>query len=775
MPLGRRRFVGLLAGAAAGTAVGLPVGQLFNDVLASGDQQIDPPGGPEDYVLSVCTACPGACGMRVRRIGERVVKLAGNPLHPVSGGRLCAKGQAAIQALYHPDRLRSPLRRVGARGSLASFKPDSWERALAEISSRLSSLRDQRRPESFVFLHGGEGAGIRLVRRFAEAFGSPNVIHLDRGSDADALALFLTQGIHATPAYDIRSADYILSLGCEFLEAAPSPVFTTRAYGDFRQTRTAHRGKFVHADPRLSLTASSADEWIAIRPGTHGTFALGVAAAIVEEGLYDREFVAEQCAGFEDGLRPLLKQQFGLEAVVAQTGVTVNTILRVAREFAGSRGVALGPRKGPLLPGRLFDHLAAHVLNGLVGNIDQAGGVLVSDAAPLTSRPIAPDAVARIGLQQARLDGRAGAAKGDAEQLAEAFRSGLPYRAEVMFIAAGDPLFTTAGDRFRQGLEHVPFVVSFATIPTDTALYSDWILPESHFLEQPDLHTSAPGVPFASASVARRAAAASKEVRPLGDVVLDLAKRLHLSDAFPWPDVDSFVRSEMDALFAARRGAIMGTPFDEAWVRMMEGAGWWAPGYASSDELWERSQQAGGWWDPFYDHGDWNRVLRTGSGRFEFRADVLRQIVDASPDVQSGETGTLSLQLFEPLAVAGGSGAELPFLLSTIDPTHAPGWHTWGEMHPDTAHELSIRDGARIRISSPQASIAVTARVTERVVPGVIAVPVGLGKESGGRWASGVGVNPLRLIGGTREAVSSLLNIDGTRVVLSASTSAKRS
>ncbi len=723
MSLGRRRFIGLMASAAAGTALGMPSGRLIHDVLSTADQPLDPPGGPEDFVLSVCSACPGACGVRVRRMGERIVKLSGNPLHPVSGGRLCPKGQAAIQALRHPDRVLTPLRRVGSRGSLASFKPDSWEHALADITARLASIRDQKRAESLVFVHGGGGAGTRLASRFLEAFGSPNDIHLDRGGDADALALFHTQGIHATPAYDIRAADYVLSLGSEFLEAAPAPVFTTRAYGDFRQTRAARRGKFVHIDPRLSLTASSADEWIAIRPGTHGVFALGVAAAIIDEDLYDREFVAEHCAGFDE-LRSFLEQRFGLEAVAARTGVGVNTILRVARELAGSRGLAIGPRKGPLLPGSLFDHLSAHVLNALAGNIDQRGGVLV------------PDTVLNSGESR------------DTDAL---------QNAEVLLVAGADPVFTTTGNRFRGALERVPFVVSFATIPTDTALWSEWILPETHFLEQSDLRTSGPGVPFASASLAQRATEPSKDARPMGDVVLELARRLHLDAALPWTNVDAFIRSEMDRLHGARRGALMGTPFDEAWVRMMEGAGWWAPGYSTADELWERAQTTGGWWDPFYDHGDWTRVLRTSSGRFEFRADLLKQVAAAKDDSESSNPAALSLQLFEPLAVSGGSGAELPFLQSILDPTYAGGWNTWGEIHPNDAHALRVRDGMPLRVSSPQASIVVTARVTSRVVPGVIAIPVGLGRESGGRWAAGVGANPLRLVDG---------NIDATRVVV---------
>jgi anaerobic selenocysteine-containing dehydrogenase len=118
----RRRFLGFAAGAVAGTAVGVPAGRTIGDFLQAADLPVYPPRGPEKFVLSVCNLCPGGCGLRVRRIGERAVKVDGNPLHPVNGGRLCPRGQAALQGLYHPDRFTGPLRRVGKRGSLAAFQ-----------------------------------------------------------------------------------------------------------------------------------------------------------------------------------------------------------------------------------------------------------------------------------------------------------------------------------------------------------------------------------------------------------------------------------------------------------------------------------------------------------------------------------------------------------------------------------------------------------------------------------------------------------------------------
>ena len=214
MNISRRRFVGFTAGAAAGTAIGMSAGELLSNFASAVDSPVYVPRGPEGFTLSVCAMCPGGCGLRARRIGERAVKLEGNPLHPVNGGRLCPRGQAALQGLYHPDRAPRPLHRVGPRGSIGSFEPSTWDRAMDEIAGRLRSLREAKRPESLVLIRGSHGGiGLRVARRFVQAFGSPNDVALDRGEEAAALALLAGQGVRTAPAYDVQSTDYVLSLG----------------------------------------------------------------------------------------------------------------------------------------------------------------------------------------------------------------------------------------------------------------------------------------------------------------------------------------------------------------------------------------------------------------------------------------------------------------------------------------------------------------------------------------------------------------------------------
>jgi molybdopterin-containing oxidoreductase family iron-sulfur binding subunit len=161
-------------------------------------------------------------------------------------------------------------------------------------------------------------------------------------------------------------------------------------------------------------------------------------------------------------------------------------------------------------------------------------------------------------------------------------------------------------------------------------------------------------------------------------------------------------------------------------------------------------------------------VLKTPSGRYELRPDVLERrpgapsVVGASAEKESA--GPLALLLFEPLPIAGGTGAELPFLQGILDPGLEERWETWAEIHPQTAAALRIRDRDLVVISSPHGSIVARARVGPRVVPGAVAIPVGLGKRAGGRWAAGSGANPLVLLSGDRELFSGLPDPGATRV-----------
>jgi molybdopterin-containing oxidoreductase family iron-sulfur binding subunit len=137
-----------------------------------------------------------------------------------------------------------------------------------------------------------------------------------------------------------------------------------------------------------------------------------------------------------------------------------------------------------------------------------------------------------------------------------------------------------------------------------------------------------------------------------------------------------------------------------------------------------------------------------------------------SEDSVEASDHPMALVLFEPLPIAGGKGAELPFLQGILDPGHEEGWETWAEIHPETASRLGLRDRDMVRVESAHGAIDARARVTARVVPDVVALPIGLGRRGGGRWAQGTGANPLRLLSAAQDPLSGPAVTGATRVRL---------
>ncbi|MBM4325439.1 MAG: twin-arginine translocation signal domain-containing protein, partial [Deltaproteobacteria bacterium] len=400
MKIDRRDF--LKMGAGTGAAIALGGGFWKWNQFPPAEKSNKP--GVEKWIPTVCGQCTGGCGMLVKVIDGWAVNIAGNPLHPVNRGTLCPKGIAALQGLYDPDRIRSPLKRTGKRGE-EQFQPITWEEALGLVSGSLKDLRQKGESHQLVVL-GGRYRGLMrsLWDRFLNSFGSPNYVDNQfRWEDPPIEGLFLTQGVRSFPAYDIENAQYILSFGSGILESPWSPVQMLRGYGHFRRGRPGIRGRLVQIEPRLSFTAIKADEWVPVQPGTEGFLALGIAHMIIKEGLHHKEFISGQTFGFEKwtgpdgreypGFKEYVLSEYEPNVVSKKTGVPIDQLIRLAREFSSTQpSLAIGNRDHP------FHQMAIAALNGLVGNIDVSGGILIPRSVPYQSLPpLKGDAIAHRG------------------------------------------------------------------------------------------------------------------------------------------------------------------------------------------------------------------------------------------------------------------------------------------------------------------------------------------------------------------------------------------
>ena len=420
----RRDFLKLVGVGIAGVSAGCaapPAEKLIPYLIAPEDIL---PGVP-DYYASVCRECPAGCGLVVRTREGRAIKLEGNTAHPLGEGGLCARGQAGLQGLYDPDRIKTPLVKDGA-----SWKPATWEAALALVGGKLAAAKGRT-----VLLTGHETGTLRsLAGEFASAQGGQHVMWEPFGYEAIRAANRATFGIDAVPRYDVAAARCVIAFGADFLETFMSPVAQARGFAAMRAKHDDGGGHFVTVEPRLSTTGASADEWVAAKPGTEFALALGIAHVIVAEGLGTAAAERAALKGALDAWTP--------EAVQAQTEVPAETVTRLARLFT-KFGASLAVAGGISTQGTQGTALVAaiNVLNHVAGNI----GRTVKFDRTLDLSGLATFA-----------------------QLADEFKAMADGKVDVLVVNGANPLYATpewAGAK--AALAKVPFKVALSNVCDD--------------------------------------------------------------------------------------------------------------------------------------------------------------------------------------------------------------------------------------------------------------------------------------------------------------------
>ncbi|MCP4540187.1 MAG: molybdopterin-dependent oxidoreductase [Chloroflexi bacterium] len=710
--ISRRDFIKLAGISAA--AVGLsscggqpPPDAQMHHALAQGDM-----------VPTVCRICPSGCGVMVRVVDGRAVKIEGNPRHPLNQGKVCPRAQAARQVLYDPDRIQQPQQQTGKRGE-SQWQPISWEDAIAQVTERLSGMYGRGQAHTLVFLHNAPPGHTReLIDLFCRAYGTPNAISAD-GLNAERMAHLLTQGWFDLAAHDWEKTAYALFFGGSFLEDWQPQVHMLRGYSYMRRGRPDRRARIVQIGSRFSVSAAKADEWIPLLPGRHGALALGMAHVIIREQLYDHAFVTDHTEGLDD-LTALVLEQYSPRAVAGLTGVPTDTIRRLAREFAGSQpSVAVAGRGLPEGTNALFNHVAIHTLNALAGNLDVPGGVLRPRQPPFTpwssTIPDTPDRP-RIG--------------GAVHTLPKHILDGDPYAPEALFFHEVNPLFEGVDPHlWQQAFQRIPFIVSFSSFMDESTRYADLVLPNHTFLERWVDGTPPGGLGLPTVGVGRPAVEPLYDTRHTGDVLLELARAIGgpVADHLPWTDFEELLYSRAQGLFDAG-GSIQAESFDAFWSELVERGVWIG--------------------DP-YVFGQWEQVLTTPSGRFQFQLGQLIKMLEGHgvgagvlelPHYAGDEVEyPLHLIPYQVIADAGCRAPNAPILWEMYGLHLKEMWHNWVEIHPETAHRLDIADEDQVWVESPQGRIRLKARIYEGAMPDAVNIPLGGGHTAGGRWASQVG------------------------------------
>jgi len=719
------------------TIAGLTLGETGRRLLARADAQaatLETTNGVETFATSVCRECPAGCGVRVRLMDGAPVKIDGNPNCPIARGRLCAKGQASLEAYFDPDRLVGPAKRVGRRGE-DRWAPIGWDEAIATLASHLRAAApagaivalaaDESGPLDAVWTQFWTAAHARLawtVPATAERLGP--AFHALTGATGD-------------PAFDLERATHVLSFGAPVVEDWLSPVWTQRSFGRFRRSASRPRGRLVQVDQRRSLTARKADEWLPVAAERQSILAYGIASVLLREDRIDRRQLADlgtDSTQFESAV----VTHYTPDAVAMATGVPVVTLLRLARDLVATPQPLVVANADA--PRTLAD--AVFALNALLGAFDRPGGVSV---APWRRAPSRDPMSATTALADL-------AAHGSATSVL-ALRDASALRA---LAAPAD---------MERALERCGLIVSFSPYADETTTLADLLLPTHTPLES--WHALVPP----TADGAEKLACARPAVAPrLG--TRDLVAILHRTGAAMGGDIaeptpesaEAAVRPELDRIWNLRRGTPYTTSFETNWMRQLERGGWWVPPATTSEDFGRAVLEAGGWVDPYVATG----LLRPAivrRGGLTFVAPAAGELDAGLPETFATSrdeavapaqvSPTLRLVTFTPSTVNLAGSPNQPVLFELLgQPDNAP-WHVWAELNPSTAKRFGIEAGTTIRISSSAGSIEAVASLVEHAPANTVAVAYVPGLRRGGRWARLVEADVRRLWepGTAREAI----------------------
>ena len=680
--------IGVVGGVLYGEAVQRDVELLIPQVVPPEDYS----PGVATWYNTVCNQCSAGCGISVRIREGKAKKIEGNPVHPVSRGRLCARGQAGLNVLYNPDRIRTPLQRTD-RGSEYTAEI-SWDDALTTIGSRIGRLKIEGNANRIRLLTGRTRGHLdELFAQFMSLLGSEHYQQYDfTYPSALAAANKTSFGTDVLPYYDIENTDFLLSFGADYLGTWLSPVHHSLAYGKLRQGRQGQRGKTVQVEPRMSLSGAAADEWIAARPGTEGLLALGIAHVLVSSGSY---------AGNDRDEWSSALQAYSPSVVSAETEVSEDTIARIAREF-GASTASLAIAGGATAAGTnaVASVVAVNALNHLAGNLGKPGGVIFNSAQAFP---------AATGSSPAGLQG--------ALDLVAAMQAG---DVEVLLVHDTNPAFSLPDNvGFRQAMENVPLIIALSSFHDETTEMADLILPTNTYLESWGDDMPDPGVGFPVASLSQPVVAPLYDTLPVGDIMLSLARQIggELPIHMPWATMEEFIKDRWREEYDERGSEGQDQGFEAFWQAVLEAGVWGQPGAAAGKQ-----------------------PEVSSSSTIAAIADPVSNFAGDEADYP------FVLHPYLTATFLDGRGANLPWLQELPDPMTSVVYGSWAELNPVTARDLGIEEGDVLIVASPVGSVRVPAFIFPAIRPGVIAIPIGQGHAAYGRYAKDRGVNPIHIV-----------------------------
>lgn len=439
--------------------------------------------GYDSVVKSHCRMCHGGCGVLVYCKDGKVAKIAGDPDCPINHGTLCSKGIASPQLAYHPDRLTYPVRRIGPKAS-GKWERISWDEALDTIAERILGYKKQFGAESIVMGYGTGRENEAVIYRFANLLGTPNVLTAGHFCYGPRIATsILTCGTNPIVDYE-NHPKCIMVWGNNLVISNPDCY-----KGEPFSVSLEKGAKLIVIDPRLTRIAARSDIWLQLRPGTDTALALGMLNVIINEKLYDKEFVENYVYGWESFIKRV--NEYPLDKVEKITWVPRDKIREAAQLFATTKPAAI--QWGVAIEQQINcadNNRSLMALMGITGNIDVPGGQMLFKSPKIRNvgqfgahkELSRQQAKKRLGGERFRLAGNFAII--NPKCVWDAIIEEKPYPVKMLFLISSNPVMTRANAReVYRALEKVEFMAVSDFFMTPTAELADIVLPAATWLE----------------------------------------------------------------------------------------------------------------------------------------------------------------------------------------------------------------------------------------------------------------------------------------------------
>ncbi|MCX8033953.1 MAG: molybdopterin-dependent oxidoreductase [Thermodesulfovibrio sp.] len=535
MSLTRRDFLKIAAVTGGAVAATTPV---VKSVLALGKKPVSLP----QYVPTTCEMCFWRCGVIAKIVDGRVVKLDGNPIHPNSRGKLCARGHGGIGLLYDPDRLKTPLINTGARGE-AKFKKASWDEALGIVAEKMKKIKENYGAESIALLTHGTISTYFI--HLLQAYGSPNFAFpsfaLCRGARDAAFEITFGEAVGNPERLDLQNSKVIVLIGSHLGENAHNSQCQ-----EFAEA-VGKGATLIVLDPRFSTAAGKAKYWLPIKPATDLAILLAWTNVIINEGLYDKDYVLKYTYGFAEVAQAV--KEYTPDWAEKETDIPASLIVETAK--------ILGKNKPHILihPGRhtawYSDNVqrqrAVAILIAILGAYGRPGGIYLNPKKKLEpvflSEKDYPDHKPALNKGKYPFAGE----EGVTHEIVRATITEQPYPVKAWFTT-GINIMKAMPNQIdtMKAIQKLDLLVAVDMMPYESVILADIVFPECTYLERHDdlfvLKERALGV-----SIRQPVVEPMYDTKPGWWIAKELGKRLGLSEHFPWNNFEDFLKKKAQA------------------------------------------------------------------------------------------------------------------------------------------------------------------------------------------------------------------------------------